>query len=108
VATCTVCGGEMLEGVSCSEEPLNIGGRTFSPIRWGDETHMSLGKRFERCGDCWAPRGGVHHHGCDLEQCPACGRQMLSCDCRDDLDLDYEDDLDPDPELGAEGSPPSH
>ena len=26
-------------------------------------------------------RGGYHHLGCDLEDCPACRRQLISCGC---------------------------
>lgn len=44
------------------------------------------------CGDCGVSRGGWHHPGCDKQQCPACGGQMLSCDCRFNEDLDDEDD----------------
>jgi hypothetical protein len=40
----------------------------------------------KRCGDCGVQRGGYHHLGCDIQECPVCGRQMLSCDCRFDED----------------------
>jgi len=35
----------------------------------------------ERCGDCHALEGENHELGCDLEQCPFCGGQLISCDC---------------------------
>jgi rRNA maturation endonuclease Nob1 len=38
--------------------------------RWGD-----------RCGDCGAAVGEYHRDGCDLEICPICGGQFLTCDC---------------------------
>ena len=46
------------------------------------------------CGDCGVSPGGFHHLGCDVAECPACGRQLLSCDCRYDEDGpdDEEDD----------------
>jgi hypothetical protein len=35
----------------------------------------------ERCGDCHALEGQYHELGCDLERCPFCGGQLISCDC---------------------------
>ena len=35
----------------------------------------------ERCGDCQALEGEYHELGCDLERCPFCGGQLISCDC---------------------------
>lgn len=34
-----------------------------------------------RCGDCGAKWGHYHHPGCDLEECPVCHGQAISCDC---------------------------
>lgn len=31
------------------------------------------------CGDCGVPKGFLHVVGCDWEQCPICGNQLLSC-----------------------------
>jgi len=83
VAMCTFCGREMLHGASCSDELLQIGEAELEPIRWGDERGYRFRYVTDRCGDCGTPKGGVHHHGCDLEQCPACLSQALSCGCMD-------------------------
>ena len=32
------------------------------------------------CYQCGASAGELHARGCDVEQCPYCGRQLLSCD----------------------------
>jgi hypothetical protein len=40
-----------------------------------------------RCHDCDVLPGGFHHRGCDMEECPRCGHQLLSCDCHP-----YDDD----------------
>lgn len=34
-----------------------------------------------RCHDCGVVDGGIHHPGCDAEECPKCGGQIISCDC---------------------------
>jgi hypothetical protein len=37
------------------------------------------------CHDCRVVRGQLHVPSCDVEQCPACGDQAITCDCeRDD------------------------
>jgi ribosomal protein S27AE len=35
----------------------------------------------EACGRCGALEGTFHSYGCDLEACPFCGDQLISCAC---------------------------
>jgi hypothetical protein len=35
------------------------------------------------CHDCNAKPGQYHHPGCDVERCPRCGGQMISCFCHE-------------------------
>ena len=92
MAVCTWCSGEMMNGVSCTVEALHLYGirMSLAPYR------PSPGDLARTCGDCGVQPGGFHHPGCDLQRCPRCAGQLISCGCRFDEDLfdDDDDDLD--------------
>lgn len=37
--------------------------------------------KHEQCDDCCVSQGEYHLENCDLEECPHCGKQLLSCSC---------------------------
>jgi hypothetical protein len=57
---------------------FSISGQEFDRIAFGDGEEDLPGPK---CDDCGAQRGALHKLGCDLEPCPRCGGQAISCDC---------------------------
>ena len=80
MSICHACGQEKKTADSCGGKIIFVGGLPFDRITFGHE-HGDRWQEFERCPECGVARGGLHHPGCDLEQCPRCGRQYITCDC---------------------------
>ncbi|MEJ2355389.1 MAG: hypothetical protein P8Y62_05785 [candidate division WOR-3 bacterium] len=57
-----------------------IFGKKYERIKYGNEKD-DWGADDHPCGDCGVIKGQYHVKGCDIEQCPCCGEQVLSCDC---------------------------
>jgi hypothetical protein len=55
-------------------------GVTMLRVRYGDEED-DWGADAQPCGDCAVIKGELHVPGCDIERCPACSGQIISCDC---------------------------
>lgn len=94
MAICAWCEREMKTAPSCTVRafhrsgvtyPLAPHGNSAQDRRWSDIAA-------HRCGDCGVVPGGFHHPGCDMAECPACRRQLLSCGCRFDEDGDEDED----------------
>lgn len=71
-AICDACGLEMVT-YGCAIVFVDVAGKTYNRIKHTDAAYP--------CHDCGAKAGQFHHWGCDMERCPKCGHQLLSCDC---------------------------
>jgi hypothetical protein len=54
---------------------IELKGKVFDRVRYKADDPKYL------CGDCEAADGEIHDLGCDLEDCPRCGGQLISCGC---------------------------
>lgn len=101
MAKCGYCDLEMTTATGCPAKVSHPhkSGQSRPPIPYGHETRYALltvkpvGTPEERalqyqaecrekpCHDCNAVYGEFHHPGCDVEECPWCGKQALGCDC---------------------------
>ena len=59
-----------------------IMGELYDPILFGDEDEDWIGDdENPTCGDCGCKVGEQHLDYYDIERCPRCGLQFISCDC---------------------------
>lgn len=69
------------------KKTVTLCGRRYTRIRFGRETGAGFNRLVpgDSCGDCGAMYGWFHDPGCDIEVCPRCGGQAITCNCRMDL-----------------------
>ena len=58
-----------------------IAGRALDRIRYGDESAGEPPAAGARCHDCGVAAGQYHLFAYDVERCPACRGQALTCPC---------------------------
>ena len=93
MAKCECCNREMLKAAGCIDKYIRYADeKDFVRIRFGKERRFGGETATGRCPDCNVKAGHFHHPGCDIEECPRCGQQLLSCSCNADCTFHYEDE----------------
>jgi hypothetical protein len=87
---CDLCDQEMEEAASCNVGVLHLAGEPYPVFPHGSD--RGWGPTKDRCGDCNVLPGGYHHVGCDIQVCPRCRGQLITCDCPwDELTVERAD-----------------
>ena len=73
--------------IGCEDIQTESKSCTYPYLRFSDGKIIKRNTSYfdlnEQCHDCGIENkeGNIHHLRCDVEECPRCKRQLISCDC---------------------------
>jgi hypothetical protein len=73
-AICQDCGQDMQKVKTCTKKTVTIKGEEYPR----DTKYYDVNKTCHDCG-ITNGHGNIHHLGCDIERCPVCRGQLISC-----------------------------
>jgi hypothetical protein len=76
-AICQDCGKDMQKAHTCTHLLIQIN----AGIQMRNTDYYDVHERCHDCGILNSP-GNIHHYGCDIERCPLCSGQLISCGCK--------------------------
>lgn len=82
MAKCQDCNKDMLLTPGCDFSKIKIANEWYERNTEFDASTNGM------CHDCNAKHGNYHHYGCDVERCPKCGGQLISCGCNGNEDCE--------------------
>lgn len=89
MSECKFCHKDMsadeTRGCTGNEAITYADGETYPTVSYFNEYRED--EPDHHCHDCNVSVGQKHHPGCDMEECPRCHGQLISCGC-DNGDMD--------------------
>lgn len=77
MSCCPDCNMEMLHVPRCTFQFIKINGAWYDR----NTNYYDVNRRCHSC-NVVNKAGTVHHFGCDVERCPVCAGQLISCSCK--------------------------
>lgn len=81
MAICEECKQDMLTAHGCTEVFVFVNNKFMPRLAYGHDQRAVGLDPTSRCHDCNVTWDHLHHPGCDMEECPGCHRQVISCAC---------------------------
>lgn len=77
---CKACGQDMNEVDTCTATTVVLKDGHGILMEF-DKSRFHFTEEGGRCHDCGIKHGELHHMGCDVERCPRCEGQLITCYC---------------------------